>query len=401
MRYTKSLLIIICMISLAGCKQSNETVSSLTGIPKTTKVPGVTEEPITTLNPTKAVEMPTATPVPTPLPIGMPERKVVKANPDVESIPIEEAYFSGEAFREFIKETIDMNGDGFLSRQEREDVVELEEPGCYGRGKIVIDGLDWFPNVEKLEMMGEAEVYLDHHPGLLSINWNEMGASKLFVDGCDKLELIAVHMACEATVYVNNCNTMKHFSVWDGYLESFYASGVPNLEICVDWYEEFPKEFWLDDDAQIIWRLWSDQEESICLDNMGTRFEVTENGILYWDEVFSNRYEILINWLGVEVAELNLDEQVKQMKKMYCASVPECQRENGMTQVGVKTILFSPQKNSVYMVGEWLEGKLSTVHYYIIEFDETITEYVSLEEMIMASEQIEGLKKMKTMFFPE
>lgn len=401
MRKAKLLSSILCLMIFVGCNHPNENMPVPTGTVGGTKVHNEIEESTVTLTPTVPVGGTSSFPTVTLFPTGMPEQRVEKVNKEIELVPITEKYFSNEAFRQFIEEQFDTNGDGFLSTQEREQVVLLEDPGLYSRGKLVLDGLNWFTRLETLELVGQMDLVLDHHPGVKYINWNEMGASTFYAEGCDKLKRISLHMSTDAGVYINNCVALERFSAWDGQLGALYIGNTPNLTLLVDWYEEMPKELWLDDDVQVLWRLWSDQDEAICLDNIGTRFEVTENGILYWDEIFSNRYEILINWLGVEVTELNLDEQMKQMKKMYCASVPESQRENGMTQVGVKTILFSPQKNSVYMVGEWLEGKLSRVRYYIIEFDGTITEYVSLEEMIVASEQIEGLKKMKTMFFPE
>lgn len=402
MRKAKLLVLsILCLMIFAGCNRSNENVPIPTEAIEGTNVHDEIEKLTTMLAPAVPVGGITSFPMITLFPTGMPEQRVEKVNKEIELVPITEKYFSNEAFRQFIKEQFDINGDGFLSTQEREQVVLLEDPGRYSRGKLVLDGLNWFPRLVTLDLVGQMELYLDHHPGVEYINWNEMGASTFYAEGCDKLKRISLHMSTDAGVCINNCIALEGFSAWDGQLRNLYIGHTPNLTLLVDWYEEMPKELLLDDDVQVLWRLWSDKDEAICLDNIGTRFEVTENGILYWDEIFSNRYEILINWLGIEVTELDLDEQMKQMKKMYCASVPESQRENGMTQVGVKTILFSPQKNSVYMVGEWLEGKLSRVRYYIIEFDGTITEYVSLEEMIMASEQIDGLKNMKTMFFPE
>ncbi len=374
-----TLLLSFTMVACGSREEENSCVSG--GMP-----------PTSTVAPTAVPEdkeMPTPTPTSIATLNRMPKRKVEKVNSEAEQIPIDEKYFSDEAFRLFLGENYDTDKDGFLSKKEREQVTEMEGPGSYGSGKVVIDGLDWFPNVERLEMMGEAELHLDHHPGVVSVNWNEMGTSMLYVDGCDRLETIAVHMGGGAVVYVNDCGTLKQFFAWDGYLGSLYMSKVPELELCVDWYEELPKEIWLDDDAQILWRLWSDTEEPIRSDDMGVRFEVKEDGILYWDEVFDNRYELAVNWLGVKVRELDLQEQVNQMYAMYRESVKDGQSENDTTQAVIKTILFSPRKTSAYVVGEWTEtGKLMTARYYIVTSDGTVTEYASLEEMRAAAERV-------------
>lgn len=345
----------------------------------------------------KTTVMPTATPFPS----EMPERKVVKANPEAERISIDKTYFSDEGFREFIKEKIDTDGDGFLSKAEREQILRLEDPGYYKVGKVVLDGLDWFPNMEHLELMGEAEVSLDHHPSLVSVNWNESGQSAIFVDGCENLEQIDIFMSSNGGVYVNNCRNLKRLSSSDGSLGSLYASGVPKLRICVDWYEEIPKKIRLDGDAQIVWRLWDDPEEELRLDNIGVQFKVLEEGVLYWGELFSLRYELQVNWLGVNTSELKLDEQAARMYTMYNTFIPAEELADDSIRTLTKTILFSPKKASVYMVGSWNESnELLSARYYIVGSDGIITEYVSLEDMLEVAEQIEGLEGMKKLFLP-
>lgn len=158
---------------------------------------------------------------------------------DVDQIPIAEEYFSDKAFREYIKEKIDTNGDGFLTKKEREPVRSIDFDASYYRWllkdeyteiKTVLDGLNWFPNLERLELMSEAEVYLCEHPGITVVNWKESSSSLLFADGCEKLETIAIHMSSGGAVYANNCESLKRISSYDGKLGAVYTSETPNLD---------------------------------------------------------------------------------------------------------------------------------------------------------------------------
>lgn len=329
---------------------------------------------------------------------------------DAERIPIDETCFSGELFREYIKREIDTNGDGLLTKNEREQVRSINfdsgryrsiMKGQYTEKKAALDGLNWFPNLERLELMSEAEVYLYQHPSITVVNWNESGSSLVFAEDCDKLDTIAVHMSSGGAVYANNCEQLHRIYSWDGNLGAVYTFDTPKLEVCVDWFEEFPKYMRLDAEGSIIYRMWSDTDEPLRLEQIGANVQLSEDRTPEWRKIYSEDI-YTIEWLGLDTEALHVKEQMEEMYHMYKESALAELSEELLAQAEIKSIVYSPQGTSIYMIGVWdgmrYRETLLAGRYYIAEQNGTIKEFDSVEEVFLATEGYEDLIGIKNLF---
>ncbi len=104
----------------------------------------------------------------------------VTAAPEEDLLPITEEYFSDTTFRTYLSEKYDCDKDGFLSGAERNvvreivwDYFELEAAGIIlDREDVsgaVLDGFEYFPNLEHLTVTSAEEVVFKDHPSIRGI----------------------------------------------------------------------------------------------------------------------------------------------------------------------------------------------------------------------------------------
>jgi len=336
-----------------------------------------------------------------PFPTKMPESKVKVADPEAERIPITEEYFSGRYFRSYIREHVDTDKDGFLTRQEREHVTEVDlDLGADSKlleDINVVDGLNWFPNMEFIgHMDGRVfEIYLDHHPGVKHLGsaevWDE---ATYFIDGCDELESIWFCTNGDMALFVNDCKNLTSIDGYEYDFSSLYVSECPNLRIYREGSVSFPNEWYLDDDAQVVWAGFN-FDEFHYID--WTRFYISEDGFPYWkDEWGAVEGTEQIHWLGFEQETPEFSEQIEQMLSMQEAGVAKELLENDEVQTDLWMILFSPRKPSIYYAEtekkEEEQWTSLAKTYYVVEGNGTITAYDSLEELCTAAKEIEGIE---------
>lgn len=122
--------------------------------------------------------------------------------PGEDAVPVTEDYFMSLLFREFLTDTVDLNRDGFLSREEREAVTSLSTY-VYGIGPVVVEGLEYFPNLELLSLPECREVIVRNCPKLESIEltW----CDKLVCQNCPELQTIEILGDGTAEVVTEGC----------------------------------------------------------------------------------------------------------------------------------------------------------------------------------------------------
>ncbi|MGI5895291.1 MAG: bacterial Ig-like domain-containing protein, partial [Candidatus Merdivicinus sp.] len=75
---------------------------------------------------------------------------------------INEENFPDAAFRQYVSDHIDQNGDGILTKSELEAVTEIDVEGGYNGVKIAdLTGIEYFPNLTKLNCNGNTLTKLD------------------------------------------------------------------------------------------------------------------------------------------------------------------------------------------------------------------------------------------------
>ncbi len=75
---------------------------------------------------------------------------------------ISEAAFPDAAFRQYVSDHMDQNGDGILTKAEREAVTEIDVEGGYNGVKIEdLTGIEYFPNMTRLDCSGNTLTRLD------------------------------------------------------------------------------------------------------------------------------------------------------------------------------------------------------------------------------------------------
>ena len=335
-----------------------------------------------------------------PFPTKMPESKVKEADPEAERIPISEEYFSGRYFRGYIEEIIDTDKDGFLTKQEREQVTEIELETYINYRLLedinVVDGLNWFPNMEGIGHMDDVvfEIYLDHHPGVKRLGSSEVWEEAFyFIDGCEKLERIWFCTNEDMALFVNDCKNLRTIEGYEYDFSALYVSDCPNLRIYREGSVHFPDEWYLDDDAQVVWGSF-DYEGVHYIDE--TRLYIAEDGTPYWEDWGEADGAERLHWLGEEQESPDFSQQIQQILTMQEDGVAKELSENDTVQTKLWIIMFSAKKPSIYYAETYkIEEEQWTSlanTYYITEGNGTITAYHSFEELGVAAKEIEGIE---------
>ncbi len=348
------------------------------------------------------------------LPPEMPELRVKEAAPEAERIPISEEYFSGQYFRGYISEIIDTDGDGFLTKQEREQVTGIcFVDFCYENDDLseeinVVDGLNWFPNIETIEHEGGRiyEIILDNHPGVKYVGSSEAWrGSNYYINGCEKLEGIWFDTNGRMKLYVNDCKNLASISGKEFAFSGLYVSDCPEVRLYMSDTIGFPEDWYIDDDVQLVWA--GGEFDVGSFDYLvGDKLLFTEDGHPYLDLGFSPDEKQRLHWLGTNSEADVLSEHVNQILTIQNNAVPKELLADGKVMTEVDVILFSPKKPSVYSVRSSekdaaLYWESLAKKYFIAESDGTVVAYDSWEELSEAAKEIEGLGDISGLFDEE
>lgn len=100
---------------------------------------------------------------------------------------LDEKTFPDEAFRKYLAEQFDVNGNGVLECSEYEDVTEIHVNGL---GIESLEGIGWFRYLNVLECRDNHLTSLDlsHNTRLLSLDCSNNSLSKVDVSNCKRIE---------------------------------------------------------------------------------------------------------------------------------------------------------------------------------------------------------------------
>ena len=143
---------------------------------------------------------------------------VVPSAPAEDDIPIDKQYFSDVFMRRYIKAVIDTDGNGYLSKEEREAVTEIDMFEME-MGLDVIDGFEWFPNLESISLPNCTEMVIRNCPNLVYVGASEGdGADKLTIENCPKLKEMYFVYAGVSNLFIKDCENLRCISdycAWD------------------------------------------------------------------------------------------------------------------------------------------------------------------------------------------
>ncbi|MBR6537975.1 MAG: hypothetical protein IKT67_12330 [Lachnospiraceae bacterium] len=346
------------------------------------------------------------------LPPKMPESRVEEADADAERIPVSERYFSGSYFRGYIEEMIDTDKDGFLTKQEREQVTAVDFE-FYDNTELsedinVVDGLNWFPNMEYIGHMGGRifEIILDQHPGVKYVGsseaWRE---SYYYINGCEKLEGIWFDTNGRMRLYVNDCKNLASISGKEFAFSGLCVSGCPEARFYMSDTIGFPDDWYIDDDVQLVWA--GGEWDTGPFDYLeGDELSFTGDGHPYLNHgVLSDGIQGL-HWLGTNREAELISEHVNKILTVQNNAVPKELLKDGKVTTEIDVIMFSPKEPSVYSArssekDSALYWEFLAKNYFIAESDGTVVAYDSWEELSEAAKEIEGLGDISGLFDEE
>lgn len=226
-------LLLAVLGGFCACNQSKETgitatpagllatplstpEAAVTGLPENRNTLSLTPE-VTVTMPLEMTGTPSITEAlgnsPTPSVTETPAQK-----PEKERIPIDEAHFTSEAFREYIYETYDKDRDGMLSAKEREAVKEIDLQS-FGEMRFLnetLDGFEQFPCLEAVSIGLTGKVIIQGHPAIKFFGGAENAVQEVIIADCPALERIGFYLSDLGNISVKNCPELKEFSVENG-----------------------------------------------------------------------------------------------------------------------------------------------------------------------------------------
>lgn len=162
--------------------------------------------------------------------------------PEEDLVPIDAEHFTDEAFQRFISIKFDTNGDGLLSKTEREAVEEMDLSSwhLYNLGVELkcVDGLEYFPKLRRLELISLNEVSIKKHPSLEQLGGTEIGITELEIEDCPVLESVIFSYSKIEAITIKNCEGLKFFytvrSTTEDVSGTWEFRNTPELIFCTD-----------------------------------------------------------------------------------------------------------------------------------------------------------------------
>lgn len=81
--------------------------------------------------------------------VWLKEKSPVTPAPEENAVLIDRTHFSNLFFREYLEDVVDLDRDGYLSLEERKDIIELDLV-FMDTGADYLDGFEWFPNLQRI-----------------------------------------------------------------------------------------------------------------------------------------------------------------------------------------------------------------------------------------------------------
>ena len=143
------------------------------------------------------------------------------------TIELSSYYFPDDAFREYLKKTVDKNGDRRLIPAERNAVKTIGVTGGYNGQKIKsLKGIEFFPNLQELYCAQNQLTELDvsENPELVVLSCSNNQLTELDVSKNEKLEQLF-------------CNNNQLTSLWAENCTKLWATSCSGNEYSVQVYE--------------------------------------------------------------------------------------------------------------------------------------------------------------------
>ncbi|MGN1084299.1 MAG: hypothetical protein ACI4QX_04810 [Lachnospiraceae bacterium] len=128
---------------------------------------------------------------------------------DTKVIPINEEYFSSDAFRRILEEKYNMDGKEGLSLKERENVLILnfmDSVRMYGE---TLDGLEYFPNLTDVYFGKVERLVIENHPSIKVIGGETSGLKKVVIRNCPNLETVDLDLSEVEEVGIEGCEKLQ------------------------------------------------------------------------------------------------------------------------------------------------------------------------------------------------
>ena len=200
-------LLLAVLGGFCACNQSKETgitatPAGLLATPLSTPEAAVTGFPENTKTPS---QNPALTREPSPTPVSGMEAGL---------LPIDAGHFTSEVFREYISRCYDSNKDGVLSKEELDNVTEIEIR-YYEKGfdKERLDGFEFFPELASLSVSNAEEVVLQNHPDIQSFGGEEGGIGTVRIENCPSLSRIGFYSFGISSLYISNVSPKASFGL--------------------------------------------------------------------------------------------------------------------------------------------------------------------------------------------
>ena len=257
--------------------------------------------------------------------------------PTEDDIRIDKEHFSGVFMRRYVEEVIDTDGNGYLSVEEREAVTEIDMFEME-MGLDVIDGFEWFPNLESISMPYCTKMEIRNCPKLVRVGAGEgSGAGELIIENCPELDELGFLYAGVSNLYIKDCEKLRYitgYCSWDvGTYDTVWEfENCPNLTVASGGAAEFGQLF--EADAN---------EVSVCFGYMWHPEISYKDGMFYVDG------KARIVWK-------NLPEQwfLPSEELLEEAFVTDVLKENlGFEELSIKNcelLVYSPGKGADYQV---------------------------------------------------
>jgi len=137
-----------------------------------------------------------------------------------ELLPIDEAHFTSEVFRNYIAEHYDCDGDGYLSNTEQAAITEIcidYSEDAFAEERL--DGFEYFPALERLDISSAGEIVLQNHDGINYFGGEEGHVGKIFIENCPALTNIGFYHHGIDSLYISKASPEARLVVTGCYLK--------------------------------------------------------------------------------------------------------------------------------------------------------------------------------------